>query len=203
MAWKTRYSLMLLGGVALAIITQAADSPPNSPFSGFQGYANASAFTVAPRPSPLPNYPCSMCHQFRTPDPTPRPLEVKHPELDHGKGDIWCTACHSQQQPDLLINEAGQPVAYDDVYLVCGRCHGNKRKDWYFGVHGKRVANWQGERELYNCVRCHNPHQPAIQPRKPQPPPPVRAGLEHQQGSGHDLQPVWERHEDQTSGGSE
>lgn len=141
-----------------------------------------------------------MCHQFRTPDATPRALEVKHPQLDHGGGDLWCLACHSLETPDHLNNEMGEQVAYENTYRVCGRCHGSQRQDWYFGAHGKRVANWRGERELYNCVRCHDPHQPAIQPRKPQPPPPVRVGLERQHGTGHGLETVWERHGAQATG---
>jgi hypothetical protein len=71
----------------------------------------------------------------------------------------------------------GDKVDFDDAYLVCGQCHFNRQKDWYFGAHGKRVADWRGPRTLYNCTHCHDPHTPAIAPRAPARPPPVRAGL--------------------------
>ena len=89
-----------------------------------------------------------------------------------------------------------EPVDFDDAHLVCAGCHANRHKDWTFGVHGKRVANWEGERTQYNCTHCHDPHKPAIAPRAPQPPPPVRMGLELTPGVDHVNEPVWERLKD-------
>jgi hypothetical protein len=52
---------------------------------------------------------------------------------------------------------------FNDAYLVCGQCHYQPQKDWYYGGHGKRAeARWQGERTIYNCTHCHNPHAAAI-----------------------------------------
>ena len=48
--------------------------------------------------------------------------------------------------------------------------------------HGKRAGSWQGQRQVYDCIHCHNPHQPALLPREPMAPPPVRAGLHRRQG---------------------
>ena len=77
----------------------------------------------------------------------------------------------------MLQTLAGQPVSFDQAYLVCGQCHFNRQKDWFYGGHGKRLHNWQGERVIYNCTFCHDPHDPTLKPRAPGPPPPVRAGL--------------------------
>ncbi|MEE4376756.1 MAG: cytochrome C [Candidatus Competibacteraceae bacterium] len=187
-------SVLLWCVIAYTPTLIAADTPENSPLTGFSGYPGAPAFTVAPRAEPLPNYPCSMCHQYKPPDPKPRKLAVPHPELDHGKGRLWCMECHDLEDRDQLGTLRGEKVGYDQTYLVCGQCHFPQQKDWFFGAHGKRVGNWQGEREIYNCSQCHDPHAPVILPRAPQLPPPVRAGLERQEGVQHNLPAIWERH---------
>lgn len=114
-----------------------------------------------------------------TPNPTPRKLvAAPHPAaLDHGRGRIWCLDCHQLKDRDHLHTLAGEPVDFDAAYLVCGQCHFNRQRDWYFGAHGKRVGNWRGERVIYSCTACHDPHSPSLKPRAPSPPPPVRAGL--------------------------
>lgn len=145
----------------------------------FTGYPGAPAFRVVSRTAQLSWQPCSSCHNAMTPNPVPRKLFAPHPAaLDHGGGRIWCLDCHQQDDRDKLHTLAGKPVAFDAAFEVCGGCHFPQQKDWYFGAHGKRVANWQGERDIYNCTHCHNPHTPALKARAPQPPPPVRAGLE-------------------------
>ncbi len=145
----------------------------------FAGYPDAPPFTVVPRKDQLTFFPCTACHGAMKPNPTPRKLvAAPHPAaLDHGNGRFWCLTCHTLDDRDHLHTLEGQPVDYDDAYLVCGQCHFNRQKDWYFGGHGKRVANWQGERMIYNCTYCHDPHSPSLKPRAPSPPPPVRAGL--------------------------
>jgi hypothetical protein len=148
----------------------------------FSGYAGARPFAIVPQKDKLQLFPCTQCHNAQTvkPNPVARKL-VGAPHnnmLEHGKGRIWCLDCHLVDDRDYLHTLAGQKVDFNDAYLVCGQCHFNRQKDWYFGAHGKRAVNWQGERVLFNCTHCHNPHNPVIQPRKPSPPPPVRAGLE-------------------------
>ncbi|MBS0396843.1 MAG: cytochrome C, partial [Proteobacteria bacterium] len=111
-------------------------------------------------------------------NPTPRKLEVPHPaSIPHANGRFWCLTCHTEKDIDHLHTLAGEPVDFNDSYLVCGQCHPARQKDWYFGAHGKRADNWQGPRQIYNCTHCHNPHDPLIPPHEPQKPPPVRAGL--------------------------
>ncbi len=145
----------------------------------FSGYPGAVPFTVVPRKDKLTFFPCTTCHSVLTPNPEPRKLTAApHPAaLEHGNGRIWCLDCHQLKDRDHLHTLNGKPVDFDDAYLVCGQCHFNRQKDWYFGAHGKRASNWRGERIIYNCTFCHDPHSPGLKPRAPGKPPPVRAGL--------------------------
>lgn len=157
--------------------------PPNFPEAAephdFQGYAGAPPFSVVPQVDTLTFYPCSSCHNAALKqNPTPRKLDVPHPAaIPHANGRFWCLACHQEKDIDHLHTLSGAPVDFNESYKVCGQCHFNRQKDWYFGAHGKRVANWRGERVIYNCTHCHNPHQPGVPALEPQKPPPVRAGL--------------------------
>jgi uncharacterized CHY-type Zn-finger protein len=145
----------------------------------FTGYPGAPPFTVVPRKDKLTFFPCSNCHAVLPPNPEVRKLSgAPHPAaLNHGNGRIWCLDCHQLKDRDHLHTLSGQSVDFNDAYLVCGQCHANRQKDWFFGAHGKRVANWRGERVIYNCTYCHDPHSPSLKPRAPSRPPPVRAGL--------------------------
>jgi hypothetical protein len=155
-----------------------AEAAPAEPQS-FAGYPTAPAFTVQSREGQLNYFPCEDCHGAMPSNPQRRRLYAPHQAaLDHGSGRIWCLDCHAAEDRNTLHTFAGDSVDFDDAYLVCGQCHYQPQKDWYFGAHGKRLANWQGERQLYNCTHCHNPHAPAVRPRAPEPPPPLRKGLE-------------------------
>jgi hypothetical protein len=144
----------------------------------FDGYPGAPPFTVVPQKDKLTWFPCTACHAAMTPNPEPRLLHSPHPAaLAHGNGRFWCLTCHQLKPRDELHTLSGQAVDFNDAYLVCGQCHFNRQKDWYFGAHGKRVGNWKGPREIYNCTHCHDPHSPTLKPRAPEGPPPVRAGL--------------------------
>lgn len=144
----------------------------------FSGYPTAPRFSVVPQVDTLMFYPCSTCHNSLPHNPVPRKLETPHPAaLKHGAGRFWCLQCHQEKDWDHLHTTAGGSVEFNDAYLVCGGCHFNRQKDWYFGAHGKRVGNWRGERVIYNCTYCHDPHDPTIKPRAPNKKPPIRAGL--------------------------
>ncbi len=168
------------------------------------GEPAAHPFTVDARVDKLFFYPCNDCHAFMDTNERVRDLDVEegHPErLAHGGGLIWCFSCHDESDYDRLRNLRAEPIDIDRGYQVCSGCHSQKYRDWSGGAHGKRVADWRGERQLYSCVECHNPHRPAIQPRAPKPPPPVRAGLEPMTpGDGyrsHDpRRPEWEHLDD-------
>lgn len=192
-----------LSFLAFLPISVAADQgePTQTGALSFQGYQGAPAFTVVPREKAPPFHPCANCHQHMQPNPTQRKLAAPPPhpsELDHGKGRIWCLVCHHPRERNFLRTVLDEKVEFDDAYLVCGQCHANRQKDWYFGGHGKRLDNWRGERVLYNCTQCHDAHNPSIKPRKAQPPPPVRAGLEKMPERSHSAAKAWEQHPSQS-----
>ena len=155
----------------------AAPEPTDPQF--FNGYAGAPTFSVVPRKPQLALYPCSQCHKLLPLNTQPRKLTgaPHNASLPHGKGRFWCLDCHQGNDRDVLHSIGGAKVDFDQSYLLCGQCHSARQRDWYFGGHGKRVAGWQGERQIYACTHCHDPHNPLIAPRQASKPPPVRAGL--------------------------
>lgn len=190
---EARVLLALLIAVASASAQEATEG---SITEGFSGYAAAPEFSVVPRKDELVFYPCSQCHEFLEPDPTVRELMAPHEiEFDHGAGRIWCLSCHMLEDRDQLKSALGEAVDFDAAHQVCGSCHGNRHKDWYFGAHGKRQSSWNEPRVIYNCTHCHDAHSPAIKPRKPMPAPKARAGLSLPEWHRHEKKPVWERDE--------
>lgn len=175
-------------------VIPAEPAAPTDPET-FAGYLQAPVFKVVPQKDKIALYPCSQCHKAMTPNPTPRKLEAAPHQaaLKHGKGRLWCLNCHLIDDRDFLHTVRGQKVDFDEAYLVCGQCHFNRQKDWYLGGHGKRVSNWQGERTLYSCTHCHDPHDPITKPREPSKAPPVRAGLQRTGSVAHESGKVWER----------
>ena len=73
-----------------------------------------------------------------------------------------------------------------------------------YGAHGKRVGNWQGKRQVYNCTACHYQHNPSFKYRDALPGPEIRMGLERPehwvpkpQRDSVVMKPkkIWEEHE--------
>jgi hypothetical protein len=190
--WSGLRGLVLVATVAVLASTTCNAQEEETDDLRFEGYPDAPAFEVVARKDELFFYPCSQCHEFMEPSGEIRELMAPHEiELVHGRGRLWCTSCHGLEDRDHLMTLLKEPVDFDDAYLVCGGCHANRHKDWTYGAHGKRLENWQGERVLYSCTHCHNAHDPAIKPRAPKAAPPVRAGLERQQGLDRHSGPVW------------
>jgi hypothetical protein len=167
----------------------------------FRGIPDAPAYTVVPRKPELPLHPCSMCHNDRPLDTKPRTFVVAPPPdgaphagvLRHGGGRFWCLDCHMGKDREWLRTLDGAKLDFDESPVLCGQCHSARYRDWAFGAHGKRVAGWTGERQLYACTHCHDPHVPQIPHRDAGPPPPVRAGLSPMPaGHGHPP-PLWLR----------
>lgn len=182
--------------IPLALL-RGQETGPDSGFTTFAGYPDAPQTTVVSRKDELFFFPCDQCHATMEPNPTIRALDALHDaEIDHGDGRMWCLQCHNHDDLNTLRNLLGDPVDFDDAHLVCSGCHANRHRDWSFGVHGKRLDAWQGERTVYSCTHCHNPHSPAIEPRAPSPPPSPRAGLALQEGEIHRDAPAWERNEE-------
>jgi hypothetical protein len=180
-------------GVSALAGAQESTPPGDGPAVGFQGYPGAPALTVVPRQDQIRFFPCEQCHKFLETDPQVRQLTAPHvKELDHGAGRIWCLNCHDGEDRNFLVTLRGDRVEFNDSYLVCGGCHASRQRDWYFGAHGKRVGNWRGERTVYGCAHCHDPHQPALKPRAPMPPPPVRKGLSRPDSEDQAPELPWE-----------
>lgn len=184
-----------LTGPALATaMTGLILAGPGAGASELESGQGTPAFSVIPRQDKLFFYPCGDCHEFLEPNTEIRLLDPDpdHPaDLQHGGGEVWCTSCHSQSPYETLHTLLGEPVGYDESYRVCGGCHSHKLRDWKHGAHGKRVENWQGDRQIFGCPECHNPHRPQIAPRAPLPAPPVRAGLERIDGHAEKEAPIW------------
>ncbi len=180
-------------GAAMPCVAADPQEPAEPPLR-FQGYPTAPSFTVAApkRRSKLPR--CIRCHAEMVPDPTVRRLpDAPHTDsISHGKGRVWCLVCHDQQERNYLRTLVGEKLEADQAYLQCGACHALQQKDWYFGAHGKRVETWDGERIIHNCTSCHDPHEPAIEPRDPKPPPQVRLGLQRVEPEIPNHRPRWE-----------
>lgn len=202
----TRAAVLPRGALIIICILTVFALPESSHAeeSGVTGNVRHSVpvpFTVGKRVDGLFYYPCADCHDFMDANRTVRELEVEegHPaKLEHGNGLIWCFSCHDSTDYGRLQNPLAETIDFDHGYQVCNSCHSQKFLDWTHGGHGKRVGNWHGERQLYSCVECHNPHQPSIPPRAPQPPPPIRAGLnpmtpEQLDGTREAQRPDWEQ----------
>jgi dihydrofolate reductase len=125
-----------------------------------------------------------------------RQLEEEHAELtlEHGGERFWCLTCHHPDNRDYLRSLKNNAIDFDQSYRLCGQCHFQRQKDWFFGAHGKRIGNWLGQRKLYLCTECHDPHSPSIKPIKPNPPPKVRKGLVFVPNGTHHKPKVWEKH---------
>lgn len=193
--------MAILLGLGLAGLAGAQEPPAPAVdvAAGFQGYPDAPPLSVVPRQDEIRFFPCEQCHKFLETDPQVRELTSPHTnELEHGEGRLWCLNCHENDDRDYLITLLGERVDYNDSHLVCGGCHANRHRDWYFGAHGKRADNWQGERRVYNCAHCHDPHEPALEPRVPEPAPPVRKGLARPEGGAHAPALPWETQREST-----
>jgi hypothetical protein len=93
-------------------------------------------------------------------------------KLNHGGVRLWCLDCHSPDNRNLLLPLSdGKAIDFEHSYLLCGKCHGTKYRDWKYGIHGKRTGFWNGAKNYYLCVTCHDPHSPRFKPLAPMPPP--------------------------------
>ncbi|OHB76456.1 MAG: hypothetical protein A2Z34_04100 [Planctomycetes bacterium RBG_16_59_8] len=138
------------------------------------------ALEVPPPPFSEGIFPCSECHKDLETNPNRRKLEDAHDDivLTHDEEHRWCLDCHDAQDRDKLHLASGAKISFEESYKLCGQCHGDKYRDWRFGVHGRRTGLWNGKKGYLLCAHCHNPHQPHFKPIKPLPPP-VRPEVSH------------------------
>lgn len=120
-------------------------------------------------------FPCNECHSDMVPNPQRRNLVDMHDDIsavfDHDSENRWCLDCHDLNNRDSLKLASGKLLDFKESYKLCGQCHGDKLRDWKVGVHGKRIGEWNGQKEYLLCVHCHNPHSPKFQQLTPEPPP--------------------------------
>lgn len=139
----------------------------------------------------------TACHNGKFPKglptskkPTPIPtMEAMLPDvkdLQHGRGRIWCLDCHHTTQRNMLVDHFGDPISMNQPQLLCGKCHGDKLRDWRDGIHGKRIGEFAttGKKRWFTCTECHNPHnvQDGVRNRgfmqlQPEPPPQLPKGM--------------------------
>ncbi len=125
-------------------------------------------------------------HKKPIPIPTMEAMVPDVKDLQHGRGRIWCLDCHHPTRRDKLVDNFGDPVSLDQPQLLCGKCHGDKLRDWRDGIHGKRIGEFAstGKKRWFVCTECHNPHdvqngahQRGFTQLKPEPPPQLPAGM--------------------------
>ncbi|MBK8744762.1 hypothetical protein [Propionivibrio sp.] len=99
-------------------------------------------------------------HKKPVPIPTMESLLPEVKNLQHGRGRIWCLDCHHSTKRNMLVDHFGDPVSFDQPQLLCGKCHGDKLRDWRDGIHGKRIGEFvsTGKKRWFVCTECHNPH---------------------------------------------
>jgi hypothetical protein len=125
---------------------------------------------TALRTRSLDQYPCASCHlgrklvmaKKRVAD-AHQDIRPVHPELTGAR----CATCHAADDVEQLALESGERATMDESYRLCAQCHFTQADAWANGAHGKRLDGWQGRRVVMGCADCHDPHQPALQPRIP------------------------------------
>lgn len=138
---------------------------------------NGQEFPVPFKPLPKTITPCRACHGPEKDFPVnfkrrEALLVHRNVKLNHGGTRVWCLDCHHPtNRNNLLPLSDGKPITFEHSYLLCGKCHGTKYRDWRNGIHGKRVGSWNGRKTYYLCINCHDPHTPKFKPIEPMPPP--------------------------------
>lgn len=144
--------------------------PQSKPFDNIQ----TKEIAVSAPPFSEGIFPCSECHDYQDTDPERRTLGM-HDEIDeafdHDSENRWCLDCHDATKRDFLRLASGKLLDFKESYKLCGQCHGDKLRDWKVGVHGKRTGEWNGKKQYFLCVHCHNPHSPKFKKIQPEPPP--------------------------------
>lgn len=177
---KTKFYIKLLFFLFVSFIIRCTNSGDayrsdlieKKPVPGNTAYHEEIA--VAPPPFSDGIFPCNDCHKFQKPNPVRRKLEW-HEDIteifNHDSQNRWCLDCHDLNNRDSLRLASGKLLDFKESYKLCGQCHGDKLRDWKVGVHGRRTGAWNGKKQYFLCVSCHNPHSPKFKQIKPEPPP--------------------------------
>jgi hypothetical protein len=146
---------------------------PERQFTKHAAPTPSGSVSVIDRRPFLPAFPCSRCHDARTPNHQERTLVEFHSQkfLNHGTQEGWCYRCHTADDIDHLHLADGTKVGFNEAYKLCGSCHGEKYRDWKDGIHGLTTGFWLGDGERRSCPACHNPHLPRFPMMTPEHPP--------------------------------
>lgn len=178
--FKIQFLIFLLFYVMMISCTNRSEEKNISNYSEektAENKNNANSELIAVNPPPFSDgiFPCSDCHNDLTPNPTKRKLVDMHDDIsemfNHDFQNRWCIDCHDLNNRDSLKLASGKLLDFKESYKLCGQCHGDKLRDWKVGVHGKRIGEWNGKKQYFLCVSCHNPHSPKFKALKPEPPP--------------------------------
>lgn len=127
-------------------------------------------FWVKARKDRIERFRCSRCHTGKPDQPQVNDgLRLAHGSisLSHGQRQLPCATCHHEQERDFLALKGGGKIDFDHAYQLCGQCHFRQKEDWVGGAHGKRDTYWDGDRVIWSCTECHNPHSPRFETRWP------------------------------------
>lgn len=128
------------------------------------------SFRVLARKQDMERYKCSSCHTEKEVKGKSA-FQLTHGDvvINHGRegSALICIDCHNPGKMDYLEDKKGRDIDFDHSYQLCGQCHFRQKRDWLGGAHGKRVSYWAGDRVVYNCTTCHNPHAPKFAKRFP------------------------------------
>jgi hypothetical protein len=125
---------------------------------------------TANRARSLGQYPCTSCHLGKRVVMADERIGDAHQNIQpvHPKQTgAHCSTCHAAEDVQRLALLNGERATLDESYRLCAECHFAQVDAWAHGAHGKRLDGWQGRRVVMACPDCHDPHQPAIQPRIP------------------------------------
>ena len=127
-------------------------------------------FRVLARKQDIERYKCSSCHTAKEVRGKSA-FELTHGNvvINHGQegSALSCIDCHHPEELDFLEDKKGRKIDFDHSYQLCGQCHFRQKRDWLGGAHGKRVSYWAGDRVIFNCTTCHDPHAPKFAKRFP------------------------------------
>lgn len=133
--------------------------------AGFFFYLNLShaKVSIAQRQQQLKHFPCMKCHINIKNDAAQFPLKTPHNNMTfkhNGENIKSCFLCHDKLDRNKLILISGEKISFNQSFKQCAQCHGEKKRDWDKGIHGKQVGSWNGDKYKESCTNCHNPHAP-------------------------------------------
>jgi hypothetical protein len=130
----------------------------------------------------LGQYPCTSCHLGAKVVMRDQRIAHAHENIrpvHPSESGAVCSTCHAEDDVGMVPLKNGARAPLEQAYRLCAQCHFQQVRDWAGGAHGKRLEGWEGRRVVMGCADCHDPHQPAIEPRTPFRAPqiePTRAG---------------------------